>query len=89
MNRLVTSMTFRERQAILNNPEGIRLLLDHIDSEYCQAESMVEPGDIEPWPTKRYQALREQGQSIIAEDPELWNDDIKLFFGFNKIKEQM
>ena len=77
----VVSMTLGETRAILNNPHGLRLLMDHEDFQYCQAESQAEPGEIEPWPTKRFQALREKGRSIIAEDPELWDDDIKREFG--------
>jgi len=79
----VVSMTIGETKAIFNNPHGLRLLMDWQDSEYCQAESMCEPGEIEPWPTARFTELKEKGRAIIAEDPELWDDDIKRAFGFD------
>ena len=78
----LVTMTFSETLAILNNPYGLRLLMDHADLQYSQAASMLEPGEIEPWPTKRWTALRDKGRKIIAEDPELWDDAIKYAFGF-------
>jgi len=81
--RPVVSMTLGEIKAILNNPHGLRLLMDWQDFQYCQAESMCEPGEIEPWPTARFTELKEKGRAIIAEDPELWDDDIKRAFGFD------
>ena len=75
-------MTLSETLAILNNPYGLRLLMDHADLQYSQAESMLEPGEIEPWPTKRWTALRDKGRKIIAEDHELWDYAIKCAFGF-------
>ena len=81
--RPVVSMTIGETKAIFNNPHGLRLLMDWQDFQYCQAESMCEPGEIEPWPTARFTELKEKGRAIIAEDPELWDDDIKRAFGFD------
>ena len=84
MNDRATSvqMTNGEDRAIMDNPHGLRLLMDWQDFQYSQAESMVEPGEIEPWPTARYRFLRERGRKIMAEDLELWDDDIKRAFGF-------
>ena len=81
--RPVVSMTPGEVTAIINNPHGLRLLMDWQDFQHCQAESMLGPGDIEPWPTARFTALRDKGRAIIAEDPELWDDDIKRAFGLD------
>ena len=78
----LVTMTLSETLAILNNPYGLRLLMDHADLQYSQAASMLEPGEIEPWPTKRWTALRDKGRKIIAEDHELWDYAIKCAFGF-------
>jgi len=83
MNNVV-SMKPDEVKAILNNPHGLQLLMDWEDFQYCYAESMLEPDQIEPWPTKHYLNLKEQGKRIIEEDTDIWDDDIKRAFGVNQ-----
>ena len=81
--RPVVSMTAGEVTAIINNPHGLRLLMDWQDFQYCQSESIVGLDELEPWPTARFTALRDKGRAVIAEDPELWDDDIKRAFGID------
>jgi hypothetical protein len=76
------AMTEGEQQAVLSSPHGIRLLMDYEDARHCELGSMEEQGDVEPWPTKRWASLREKGRSIIMEDPEVWEADVKQQFGF-------
>lgn len=80
----VTSLTPGEAKAILDNPYGLRLLMDHADLQYTMASSMLEPGEVGPWPTPRWLALCEQGRAIIAQDPEIWDANIKQAFGFDE-----
>lgn len=71
-----------EVQAIMGNPHGLRLLMDHEDHQYSQGASMLEPGEVGPWPTARYTFLKDRGRAIMSEDLELWDDSIKREFGF-------
>ena len=80
--RPVTHITPSELQYLLSSPHALRLLMDHADLMYSQAVSILEPGEAGLWPTKRWTALRERGRAIIAEDPEIWEDDILRAFGF-------
>ena len=80
-NATSIQMTAGEERAIMDNPHGLLLLMDYADLKYSEAESMLEPGELGGWPTPRWIFLRDKGRSIIAEDPELWNDDIKRAFG--------
>jgi hypothetical protein len=82
-NATSIQMTAGEERAIMDNPHGLRLLMDHADLQYTQAESMLEPGECGPWPTPRFEFLRERGRQIMAEDMELWDDDIKRAFGLD------
>lgn len=83
MNDRATSVQLSpsEVRAIMDNPHGLCLLMDYADLQHSQAASMLEPGEVEQWPSKRWQYLRERGRKIIDEDPELWGDDIKCAFG--------
>ncbi len=78
----VVRLTPGEEQAILGNPHGLRLLMDHADLQYTMASSVLEPEKIGRWPTARWTALYERGRSIMAEDLDIWDDDIRRAFGF-------
>lgn len=75
-------MTVSEEAWMLRNPHALRLLMDYHDQDRAQAESMLEPDELGPWPSARFTALYERGRSIMAEDLDCWPDDLLRAFGF-------
>jgi hypothetical protein len=71
-----------EQAWLMTNPYALRLLMDREDSQFTEAEAVAEPGICPNWPTARWTALRERGRSIMAEDLEIWSDELLRAFGF-------
>lgn len=76
-------MSMSEEAWMLRNPYALRLLMDYQDQQPSEAEAMYNGDDIPLWPTARWTALYERGRSIMAEDLDLWPDDLLRAFGFH------
>ena len=71
-----------ELRHMRGNPYVLAQLMDYHDQDRAQAESMLEPDELGPWPSARFTALYERGRSIMAEDLDVWPDDLRKQFGF-------
>lgn len=80
----MNQLTALEQQAILSNPYGLQLLMNYQDQQHSHAACCLEPEDVGPWPTARWTELREMGRKIMAEDLEVWSDDLLQDFGFGE-----
>ena len=72
-----------ELRALRENPAVLRCLMDHHDCRQAEAESIW--GNSEGCPqgnAQRKRALYERGRSLMAEDLDVWPDDLRRAFGF-------
>ena len=71
-----------EQKWLLADPKAIAALMAAIDVDYSQGVSMLKPGEMPAWPPARWSELRELGRSIIAVDPECFDEQTLRDFGF-------
>ncbi len=75
------NITPSDQEWLLKNPEFLLMLMAKEDENYSHWSS-VDPESAPSWPTARWTAAYERGRSIMAEDLEIWSDDLKQRFGF-------
>jgi hypothetical protein len=76
------ALSASEQQFILSSPEGLALLMAYEDMQHQHACAVLEPDEVEKWPTRRWQQCYERGRSIMAEDLDIWDNDLRRQFDF-------
>lgn len=72
-----------EIKALQTDPRALALLMDHHDALQTEADAIWGTEDGCPQGNAlRRQALYERGRSIVAEDLDVWPDDLRREFGF-------
>jgi hypothetical protein len=72
-----------EQDFIWSSPDGLALLMTYEDLNYSHASAVGwDPDSIGSWPTRRWTELYEHGRSIMAEDLEIWSNELLRQFGF-------
>lgn len=72
------TMHEHEQRAILENPEGVMLLMNWHDYQQTCAEAigMGCNGN-----QRRYDELKAHGKAIVEQDPGIWSDEVLRAFG--------
>lgn len=71
-----------EQRAILADPNALLCLMNYHDAQQIQADSMFDAEDRPHGNEIRRQELYEHGRSIMAQDLDIWPDDLRKEFGF-------
>lgn len=67
--------------AVLGDPACLAALMRNEDLRYTEHSAVYGADAHVTWPTARYTELKERGRAIVAQDPEIWPDDILNAFG--------
>lgn len=70
-----------EIDAMLGDPTCLAALMRIEDLRYSEHSAVYGADAHVTWPTARYTELKERGRAIVAQDPEIWPDDILNAFG--------